>query len=246
MSARTFAPPWRRGGGLAGWLTGRRAEGTGARQWLTLGLWAATAAAWLGLAALAAARLGWIGGGAAADVPSIAPLRPAALPALPMEALPPGDNPFDAKGMPWRAAEAAPPPADDGLHGLVLLPGVRAALTGGGPVRVGEALGDGRLAAVGEETAVVEGAAGRRELPLNATPRPSLRLLNAAENKVTDEKVGAGGTAANMPNGAPVGGGGARRGEGHDMKRGAQRGVQRGATRRAIDGLDKLDRQGKS
>lgn len=150
-----------------------------------------TVALWLaGATAIAATLvlfgvLGWrlfLGG--SEPLPEIVPLKIAALdiPAAPQNLT--KRNPFDPSGTHWQDARVdSPPIAEHGaLSGLVVLPGVHMALTEGGIVKPGGALGGGKFRGFRGDVVNVEIAPGRFEkIEGPGANRPHLQDINQAD-----------------------------------------------------------------
>lgn len=95
-------------------------------------------------------------------------------------------NPFDPAAGHWKSAENR---TDVGkLHGVLLLPGARAALTGSGIVYPGGQVNEGRLAQITQDGLIIQHENKTREIKLHAVPRPTLQTLNKAQPSANKEK----------------------------------------------------------
>jgi hypothetical protein len=95
-------------------------------------------------------------------------------------------NPFDPGAGHWKLAENR---TDVGkLHGVLLLPGARAALTGSGIVYPGGQVNEGRLAQITQDGLIIQQENQTREIKLHAVPRPTLQTLNKAQPSANKEK----------------------------------------------------------
>ena len=117
--------------------------------------------------------------GSTVKVPEIRPLHPhpVILNAPPVNAG--ARNGFDTSGIHWRADSISP--AVEELLGVMVMPGVRAALTNNGTVNVGSPLAGGKLLQVLEDRVVVERASGPEVILLPIAHRPTLQSLNSAQ-----------------------------------------------------------------
>lgn len=95
-------------------------------------------------------------------------------------------NPFDSGAGHWKAAGNRVD--GEGLHGVLLLPGVRAAVTGAGIVYPGGQVGGGRLAQITKDGLIVQQENQTQEIKLHAVPRPTMQTLNKAQPSASKEK----------------------------------------------------------
>jgi hypothetical protein len=157
-------------------------------------LWAGNAVALLGVAGVIAYRVVAMFWGAPADLPAIAPLKVADLAIQPAAPLPGGSrNPYDAGGTPWRTAagDDAGGSAVGNFKGVVVLPGVRLAVTDRGTQKLGDQLPEGRIVAIDSGRVLVGGegrATQRLETPGSRRPRlADINRAHAAPRKDTDK-----------------------------------------------------------
>jgi hypothetical protein len=147
---------------------------------VTRALWVANAAGLLLLAA-AGVRLGellWRGN--ADRLPAIIPftLSPLPLPAVPSVA---DGNPFDPGRLAWRLPEDQDLAGGAGeVKGVILLPGIRRAVTDKGSAKPGETIGAGRLLAVEGGSVVIDDGGGPKKIETPGARRPRLEDLNRA------------------------------------------------------------------
>jgi hypothetical protein len=153
----------------------------------TLYLWIANLLGWGGLCVVALLQFGILTPRPAAALPEVKALRPAPLAAPQMAADVGTRNPFDPTAGRWLAAaaksDAATAAADAGaLRGILVLPGVRAAVTGAGAVHVGDAFAGGRMVGIRDGKVLVqqEGGAKPDALEVPAMRRQTLKSLNSA------------------------------------------------------------------
>lgn len=160
----------------------------------TASLWMASALNFVAVVALLG-FLGWrtfIGGSEA--LPAITPLKVAAIeyPAAATQTA--IRNPFDPSGTHWQQTRTDPAPesASSALSGVVVLPGVRVAITDGGIVKPGEALAGGKFRGIHGDRLSVETVAGRMEkIEGPGVSRPYLKDINQA-GKTRDRATGEG------------------------------------------------------
>lgn len=94
-------------------------------------------------------------------------------------------NPFDSGAGHWKSAEK---PTDvEKLHGVLLLPGARAALTGSGIVYPGGQVNEGRLAQITRDGLIIQHENKTRKIKLHTVPRPTLQKLNKAQPSANKE-----------------------------------------------------------
>jgi hypothetical protein len=150
----------------------------------------ATSSLWMASAAILAAALVLSGilawrtfSGGSETLPEIMPLKVATLD-HPAAATEPGKrNPFDPSGTHWQEtrADLAPVAERGALNGLVVLPGVRLAITDGGVVKPGEALAGGKFRGFRGDKVSIETATGRLEkIDGPGANRPRLNDINQA------------------------------------------------------------------
>jgi hypothetical protein len=152
------------------------------RPSFTLLLWAANAA----VLAVGLTYAGILGGrlvfGGPAELPAIRTLAVPPAPTFPtIDGL--GErNPFDPSGTPWSAAGEKPgaPASTGALKGVILLPGVRVAVTDDGVLRPGDRFQQGRLKTVQATGVEVDTANGARTLKTPGADRPRLQDINRA------------------------------------------------------------------
>lgn len=148
------------------------------RHLLTRTLWAGNAIAIATLLAVVLFRFGALMPGDAA-LPDLRPLRVAELAPPPLAQTPGERNPFDPSGMAWREPKDDEASAGSGeLKGIIVLPGVRRAVTDRGSVGTGEALGAGRIVSIDDRAVVVDTGSGRKPLETPGVRRPRLQDLN--------------------------------------------------------------------
>lgn len=145
----------------------------------TVLLWLACALAWIGLCIVVFHQIGVLAWRPAA-LPEIRLLAPRALQSVPAAPELGTGNPFDAAAGRWFAAAPEESRTSAELRGVLLLPGVRAAVTSGGTVHVGEALAGGRLVGIqGGKLQVRQGSAATvEELDVPGWRSPTLQSLN--------------------------------------------------------------------
>ena len=95
-------------------------------------------------------------------------------------------NPFDAGAAHWKLTESRA--NSGGLHGILLLPGVSAAVTGSGIVYPGGQVSGGTLAQITRDGLIVRQENQTQEITLHAVSRPTLQTLNKAKPSVSKEK----------------------------------------------------------
>jgi len=95
-------------------------------------------------------------------------------------------NPFDSGAVHWKAVESREDTGE--LHGVMLLPGVRAAVTGTGIVYPGGQVSGGRLAEITPDGLIVQQENQAHKITLHAVPRPTLQTLNKAQPLASKEK----------------------------------------------------------
>lgn len=145
---------------------------------LVRALWVTNALAFAVLLAALLVRFGSLAGAGGAALPDIRPLQIAAL-AVPAAGGALGErNPFDAYGAAWREAAAEQARGEGDFKGVIILPGLRLAITDRGSIRVGDALGPGRIVAVENGRVVVDTGAGRQPLQTPGARRPRMEDLN--------------------------------------------------------------------
>lgn len=147
----------------------------------TVVLWLANGVGWIVLAIAALHQFGVLAGRPALALPEVKPLSPLLLQPPPAAAEVGARNPFDPAAGRWLAAAPEGPRAPGELRGVLVLPGVRAAVTGGGVVLVGEPLAEGRLVGIRGDKLLVqrEDAAGAvDEIEVPALHTPTLESLN--------------------------------------------------------------------
>jgi hypothetical protein len=89
-------------------------------------------------------------------------------------------NPFDPGAGRWMVAAPKGAGGTGELRGVVVLPGVRAAVTGGGAVHVGEPLAGGRLVGIRGGKLLVRRDDAVDEIEVPAFRSPTLQSLNSA------------------------------------------------------------------
>lgn len=97
-------------------------------------------------------------------------------------------NPFDPGAVHWQAAERRAEPGGRELQGIMLLPGVRAAVTGSGVVYPGGQVSGGRLAEITRDGMIIRQESQTQEIKLHAVPRPTIQTLNKAQPSASKEK----------------------------------------------------------
>jgi hypothetical protein len=143
----------------------------------TVALWVGNAGVWLALALIALFQLGALRmGGPLPDVRSITP-KP--IQTVAQSSSSGTRNPFDPTGQNWRSALATAAPVHREVRGVVIMPGVRAALTDAGVVHLGEQLSGGRVTQIEQDRVVVQQDAHSVELELPSAHRPTLQSLMA-------------------------------------------------------------------
>lgn len=145
----------------------------------TILLWAGNAAACLLLVLIAAYQLYLAFFGAAADLPEITSLRPQPIHLIAAPDYIGMRNGFDTASTHWHADSISP--AREELLGVIMLPGVRAAVTRNGAVSIEGVLAGGKLLQVFDNRVVVERATGTETIPLPLAHRPTLQSLNSAQ-----------------------------------------------------------------
>ena len=128
----------------------------------------------------------WVG--SRADMPEIEPLRPQP---VHMPAVPTGTdsrNAFDISAAHWRADIALR--TQEVLLGVIMLPGVRSAITSNGTVKTGEIFSGGRLLEVFDNRVVVERPTGPETIMLPLARHPTLQSLTAAGSKQNSKNEG--------------------------------------------------------
>lgn len=161
------------------------------RPSFTLLLWSANAvvlAAGLSYAGI----LGWhLVFGEPAELPAVRSLAVPPAPTFPAVD-PLGErNPFDVSGTPWREAGEKPgvPVSTGALKGVILLPGVKVAVTDSGVVRPGDSFQQGRLKTVQSGRAIVESGSGSDQaLKPPGADRPRLEDINRAPSAARNER----------------------------------------------------------
>lgn len=149
----------------------------------TATLWLASAAA-LATAVILFGILAWrVFSGGSEALPEIVPLKVAALdfPATATE--PVKRNPFDPSGAHWQDArtDLAPVAERGTLSGLVVLPGLRLAITDTGVVKPGEALAGGTFRGFrGDQVSVETATGGLKNIDGPGANRPRLKDINQA------------------------------------------------------------------
>ena len=151
----------------------------------TVVLWAGNAAVWLLLALIVVYQFGLLshGGGA----PKLRTLAPEPIqPSAPLSDIA-ARNPFDPNGNHWRTTAAVAAGSVGELRGVILLPGVRAAITGGGLVPLGGQWGGGRVTGIDANKVIVQRQGAVSELELPSAHRPTLQSLNRNRRSDTAE-----------------------------------------------------------
>jgi len=147
----------------------------------TIMLWAANALVWP-LAALAIGyQFGWFGAGG--GFPQVQPLTPEPIRLTMQVSDVTARNPFDPAGTHWRSLAVNTPPSSasaGGLRGVIVLPGVRAAMTGGEPVYVGGQLAGGRVIEIRANKVIVQRDGENVEMEVPSAHRPKLDSLSTS------------------------------------------------------------------
>ena len=146
----------------------------------TVLLWLACALGWIGLCIAAFHQFGvlaWRPAGALPEIKALSP-KPVQSPQATLEVG--ARNPFDPGAARWMVAEAPKGAGAMGdVRGVVVLPGVRAAVTGGGAVHVGEPLGGGRLVGFRGDKILVQQNNAVDEFDVPALRSPTLKSLSS-------------------------------------------------------------------
>jgi hypothetical protein len=143
---------------------------------LTTGLWLGNALGLLLVTLVVASRIGGAVFGSGVRLPPVLPLT--AQPVPPPE--PGADigsrNPFDVSAAHWKTSkENNPAPGGE-------LRGVQTVVTSSGTVRLGETLGEGRVARILPDKVIVAHGNVSRELELPSAHRPTLQSINKARS----------------------------------------------------------------
>lgn len=157
----------------------------------TVLLWLANALGWIGLGIAAFHQFGALAWRPAGALPEVRPLSPR--PMQPPQAAPEvgAHNPFDPGAGRWIAAAPQGASATGDLRGMVVLPGVRAAVTGGGAVHVGELLAGGRLVGIRGGKVLVQRENAVHEIEVPAFSSPTLQSLTGAPPMLPSQPEGA-------------------------------------------------------
>ena len=146
----------------------------------TVLLWLANAVGWIGLGLAALHQFGALAWRPAGALPEVKPLAPRTVQAPQAAPEVGARNPFDPGAAHWIAAAPKGAGGAGELRGVVVMPGVRAAVTGGGAVHVGEPLAGGRLAGIRGGTVLVQRENAVDEIEVPVFRRPTLQSLNGA------------------------------------------------------------------
>ena len=96
-------------------------------------------------------------------------------------------NPFDAGAAHWKLADAQSGDKKE-LQGILLLPGVRAAVTDSGIVRPGDNMNGGKVSAIKKDRLVIQQENQDQEMKLRSAQRPTLQTLNKAQAPGKEKK----------------------------------------------------------
>lgn len=149
----------------------------------TVALWLASGTA-LAAAVILFGILAWrMSSGGSGTLPEITPLKIAML-EFPAIATEPGKrNPFDPSGNHWQDARADLAPAAErgALSGLIVLPGLRLAITNTGVVKPGETLAGGKFRGIrGDQITIETATGGLEKIDGPGAVRPRLTDINQA------------------------------------------------------------------
>ena len=98
-------------------------------------------------------------------------------------------NPFDSSAARWKTDAEKNSALSGELRGVIMLPGVKAVVTKGGAVHLGEALAEGRITKIMGDKIIVEQGDASREMELPSAHRPTLRSLNKANTGLDHTKA---------------------------------------------------------
>jgi len=147
----------------------------------TIVLWAANTVVWPLLAIVATYQFGLFGVGG--NFPPVQPLAPQPIRLTMQVADAAARNPFDPNGSHWRSLPATASAAPSSLRGVVVLPGVRAAMTGADLVYVGGQLAGGRVTEIRANRVVVQREGETIELDIPSMHPPALQDLSGQSEK---------------------------------------------------------------
>jgi len=165
------------------------------RHWNpTIVLWAGNAMVWPLLALVITYQFGVLdlGGG----LPKVQALKPVPIRLSALVSEGGARNPFAPDGGHWHSAVATTASASGTsggeLRGIILMPGVSVAVTGGGVVHLGGPLAGGRVKEIRANKVVVQRDAETVELELASAHRPTLESLNRSRQSqgMSPEKAG--------------------------------------------------------